>query len=180
MDNNRKKDLALKKGLTKAKSKLAKKSLREIKTRPKQSKSRRILKKDNLLTKRKLFRKLKVLTKDLYYISETDADIFPFIGDKQKNLNSKTLLEQINQDLDTKVEEVNFEDFFRNLITLQDWFSHERIKMAKNFKKIKKLLQNNLRDLKVFKVGKIELDIYVVGLDKRNNLIGIKTKAIET
>jgi hypothetical protein len=32
----------------------------------------------------------------------------------------------------------------------------------------------------VFKVGRVELDIYVVGLDENGNLMGIKTKAVET
>ncbi len=40
--------------------------------------------------------------------------------------------------------------------------------------------EKNLRNLKVFKVGKIQLDIYVVGLDAENRLLGIKTKAVET
>ena len=37
-----------------------------------------------------------------------------------------------------------------------------------------------MKDLKVFKVGQIELDIYVVGLDSQGVLTGITTKAVET
>jgi hypothetical protein len=42
------------------------------------------------------------------------------------------------------------------------------------------LLEGNLRDLRVFKVGRIELDIYVVGINSEGILMGIKTKAVET
>ncbi len=44
----------------------------------------------------------------------------------------------------------------------------------------KNLLEANLRDLRVFKIGEIQIDIYVVGLDVENNLTGIQTKAVET
>ncbi len=40
--------------------------------------------------------------------------------------------------------------------------------------------EKNLRDLKVFKIGKIQIDVYVVGLDAEDNLLGIETKAVET
>ncbi len=45
---------------------------------------------------------------------------------------------------------------------------------------MKDLLEKNLKDLKVFKVGKIQLDVYAVGLDAESNVIGIQTKAVET
>jgi hypothetical protein len=41
-------------------------------------------------------------------------------------------------------------------------------------------LKENLRDLKVYRIGRIEIDIYVIGIDSQNNLMGIKTKAVET
>jgi len=45
---------------------------------------------------------------------------------------------------------------------------------------LKILLEKKLKELKVFKIGKIQLDIYVVGLDAESNLTGIQTKAVET
>jgi hypothetical protein len=42
------------------------------------------------------------------------------------------------------------------------------------------LLEENLADLTVFRIGSIRIDIYVVGLDADGNLAGIKTKAVET
>ncbi len=41
---------------------------------------------------------------------------------------------------------------------------------------LREVLQDNLRELKVFKVGKVELDIYVVGLDENDVLLGIQTR----
>ncbi len=81
---------------------------------------------------------------------------------------------------DTPVEERNFAEFFARLAEIQDWFGDEEKATAQKFADLKKLLESNLRDLKVFKIGKIQLDVYAVGIDAENNLLGIQTKAVET
>jgi hypothetical protein len=66
------------------------------------------------------------------------------------------------------------------LTKIQDWFGEEETATAQKFSALEKLLLENLKDLKVFKIGEIELDIYFVGLDKQGKLAGVKTKAVET
>ncbi len=118
--------------------------------------------------------------KDLIYISETDSDIFPFIGEKIELLDVESFINQIGINTDKNIEEIKFYEFFVNLIVIEDWFEDEEKETAEKFLKLKNLLEENLKDLKGFKVGEIELEIYVVGLDKENNLLGIKTEAVET
>jgi Nuclease A inhibitor-like protein len=120
------------------------------------------------------------IARGLYYISETDAEISPFRGTKAVGVTKEILLSQTGNAPDAPVEERNFEDFFKRLTKIEDWFGDEENKSAAKFRKLKELLERNLKDLKVFKVGRIEIDIYVVGLDKEGNLAGIKTKAVET
>ncbi len=48
------------------------------------------------------------------------------------------------------------------------------------FKRLKQLLIENLNELHVYRVGRVAIDIFVVGRDREGNLAGIKTKAIET
>jgi hypothetical protein len=45
---------------------------------------------------------------------------------------------------------------------------------------LRQFLEQNLTDLKVFRIGRIRLDVYVVGLDSEGNLAGVKTVAVET
>ncbi len=123
---------------------------------------------------------IKKIVEGLYYISETDAEISPFIGNKAELVTSEEVLKQIKSVIDAPVEERNFNEFFVRLTEMQDWFGDEEIAVANKFADLKKLLENNLRDLKVFKIGKIEVNIYIVGLDSESNLMGIKTKAVET
>ncbi|MCY7374721.1 MAG: nuclease A inhibitor family protein, partial [Pyrinomonadaceae bacterium] len=128
----------------------------------------------------KLAEKIKENVEGLFYISETDAEILPFVGNRADEVSKKEILSQTNSALDSAGEEKDFAGFFARLTKVQEWFGDEENENVQKFVRLKETLENNLRDLKVFKVGKIELDIYVVGLDAENTLLGIKTKAVET
>ena len=116
----------------------------------------------------------------MYYISETDAEILPFMGSAAESVSKEEILRQTKNALDTPVEERGFSEIFKRLTKIQDWYGEEETAAAAKFSALKELLENNLKDLKVFKVGTIELDVYFVGLNKDNILMGIKTKAVET
>lgn len=121
---------------------------------------------------------IKEIVKDVYYISETDSELFPFVGERAEEASKETILKQIGGN--APVEERNFEDFFKRLTEMQEWFGDEETRTANRFSELKEFLMKNLRDLKVFKIGKIEVDIYIVGLDANNILKGVWTKAVET
>lgn len=123
---------------------------------------------------------LKSLTKDLIYISETDAEIVPFVLGKAEDVTAKDLLAQLGRPAATPVETVNAEAFFARLTAVNDWFGPRERQRAKRFQELKQLLDEELTDLKVFKIGKIQIDIYIVGSDKEGRLAGVRTKAVET
>lgn len=125
-------------------------------------------------------KELEETVKGLWYMSETDAEISVFKGEKANSVTKEALIKQINISSETNIAEKGFEDFFKNLTAIQDWFGDEEKETVQKFSKLKDLLQKNLRDLKVFKIGQIEIDIYVVGLDANSVLTGVKTKAVET
>ena len=125
-------------------------------------------------------RQIKETAQGLYYISETDAEILPFIGGEVKAVTKEEILSQTKSGTNLPVEERDFADFFTRLTEIQDWFGDEEKEKAQKFVRLKELLEKNLKDLKVFKIGRIQLDIYVVGLDAESKLVGIKTKAVET
>jgi len=127
-----------------------------------------------------LAEQIKIAVRGLYYISETDALIQPFIGKQAKTVSKQEILSQTKKAADSTVEEKDFAGFFARLTEIQDWFGDEEKEIAKKFVRLKELLEKNLRDLKVFRIGKIQLDIYVVGLNAEDNLLGIETKAVET
>ena len=135
---------------------------------------------DETSDKNRLTELLKKATENLYYVSETDAEIEPFIGQSASAVTKDEVLRQTGKSSDAIVEEREFGQIFEKLTKIQDWFGEEEIAKAERFASLRKLLTENLIDLKVFKVGQIELDIYFVGLDKNGKLTGIKTKAVQT
>ncbi|MDQ3711225.1 MAG: nuclease A inhibitor family protein [Acidobacteriota bacterium] len=127
-----------------------------------------------------LIEQIKITVKGLFYISETDAEILPFVGKQAKAVTKQEILSQTKKAADSIIEERGFAEFFARLTEIQDWFEVEEKDTTQKFVRLKDLLEKNLRDLKVFKIGKIQLDIYAVGLDAEDNLLGIETKAVET
>ena len=127
-----------------------------------------------------LAEQIKEASDGLSYSSEIDAGISVFIGKQAASVNKETLLVQIKGAADLPIKEIDFAGFFVRLTEIQDWFGDEETKTANKFVRLKEILERNLRDLKVFKVGKTQLDVYVVGLEAENVLMGVKTEAVET
>ena len=128
----------------------------------------------------RLAEQIKRAAEGLYYISETDAEITLFVGQTSQTVTPDEVLKQTNGPADSAVEQRDFSNFFARLTVIDDWFGDAEKENAQKYVRLKEVLENNLRELKVFKVGKIQLNIYVVGLDENDKLLGIKTKAIET
>ncbi len=145
----------------------------------KRKKKKKIIKK-KVDSEIELAEKIKKITEGLYYISETDAEILPFVGNKVETITDEEILKENNSPAETRVEERDFTEFFDYLTKMQDWFGEKEKATAEKFAELKELLESNLKCLKVYKVGKIQLDIYIVGLDVESNIVGIKTKAVET
>lgn len=116
----------------------------------------------------------------LIYMSETDAAIEPFEGGAADAVTAANLLAQIGAAGDAPVEERGFEEIFARLTRVYEGGGEEQAARAGRFGALKGLMEANLTDLKVFKVGKINVDIYMVGIDGEGNLSGVKTRAVET
>lgn len=117
---------------------------------------------------------------DTTYISETDAPFEPFFGGQAAKVNAEILRNITGITTDVPVEETDFAQFFERLTRKRDWHAEsEKIALSK-FKKLEKALKENLRDLRIFRFGRVRIDIYVVGIDTDGKMAGVKTKAVET
>lgn len=124
--------------------------------------------------------RLSEASEGLIYISETDAEITPFEGGPAGEVTAGSLLAQIGAPADSGVEERGFEEIFGRLTRVYEGAGEEQAATAGRFGALKQVMEQNLRDLKVFKVGRIQVDVYMVGIDADGNLSGVKTKAVET
>lgn len=130
--------------------------------------------------------KLNAAVKDLYYISETDAPFEPFVfkpetgAEPFSSVTADEVLHLAQKPPETPTREQTLADFFCFPATEQDWHTDEDKKTARRFQKLQELLETNFKDPKVFKLGEVELDVYIVGIDAEGNLAGVKTQAVET
>ena len=122
------------------------------------------------------------LLKDLLYPSESDEPI------EWISFQSSVLYPLTVNDLEfyqgfppeVYVEEIAVENFWKPIITIEEWYEEdERVQVAK-FLELKLLLETNLKNLQAFRAGQIEIDLYLLGQINENEWGGLKTKLIET
>jgi len=116
----------------------------------------------------------------LIYISETDAPVVPYLGKVCNEVNAKEVIEQTGSDKNAPVEECTFQEFFERLTADRDWYGETDRARAKKFLELQKLLEECLSQRKVFRIGRVRLNIYAVGLDSEGLLCGVSTLAVET
>lgn len=116
----------------------------------------------------------------LFYVSETDAAILPFSGGKADDGTRKSISKALSPEKNTTVVEQPVDEFFSRLTKPHDWHTEVETEKVKRFLKLQKLLKDNLKGITVLRIGRIRIDIYVVGIDGSGDLAGIKTKAVET
>jgi len=112
-----------------------------------------------------LEKELAAACRGLVYISETDSTVEPFFVKKP----------QI-----PKGEEIIFDRFFERLTAKRDWHTVAESENAEGFAKLQSVLETELKDLHVYKIGKVQLEIVVVGRDKKGEFAGVRMKAVET
>lgn len=62
---------------------------------------------------------------------------------------------------------------------MSDPYDGEAQGIRPRYEELVRLLLQRLRDVKIYRIGKIEVSCYVAGLDAHGNLAGLKTTAVE-
>jgi hypothetical protein len=123
---------------------------------------------------------LKQASKGLVYLSETDAPFETFSwGKAGGDLTPANVRKLAKAGAKAPVEEVGLDDFFKPLTEEHDHSPEEAEDIGK-YKILMKVMNDQLTDAAVFKVGKVNIDVYVVGKTKDGEWVGLKTKAVET
>ncbi len=133
------------------------------------------------MTKDELLAQLQDKIKDLYFPSESD---FPFEIIVWENasadlFNTEKWLTYAGLPTTSPVENTSLDYLFRNLAVEQDWHDETQKQQVAQFKALQTFLQSHLTDLTVYRVGKIEITIFIIGKFGKD-IIGLKTQAIET
>jgi hypothetical protein len=123
---------------------------------------------------------LKRATKGLLYTSESDEPFRTFTWKGEGTLTAEKLLQLAKHEAGEKVEEISLDDFFGDLTEEQDWHGDEEKETVQKYKKLREAIEGRLSDVKVFRVGEPNIDIYIVGKTDTGDWAGVQTKAVET
>ena len=135
---------------------------------------------ENSVASKALFARIAAACEGLVYVSETDSPVTAFAGEVTDRLDKETILHHSGRNSGEPVSEITFDDFFGRLTAIKEWYGERETERAKKFLELQKLLEEDLRELKVFKVGNIRVDIFAAGIDKEGYLMGVTAKAVET
>jgi hypothetical protein len=78
------------------------------------------------------------------------------------------------------VETRGAREFFRAAASEPDWKGEDELAVARRFQSLLRLLETSLKDLKVYRVGTIDIKVYVAGRAPSGNYLGVSTRVVET
>lgn len=118
----------------------------------------------------------------LFYFSEGDYPLeVIFIDDPAvEELSGALLKELFKEPINAPVGMDTFDNFFKPMLKLYADSSAEEKEIVYRFMHLKELLEEHLQNIQVFRVGEIEINVYVLGMTATGEFAGIKTKVIET
>jgi hypothetical protein len=131
-------------------------------------------------TDEELFGTLKEATEGLLYMSESDYPVEVIRWDGSEQLSPDYLRKVAGADSSAAVEESTLKDFFRVPAGEQEWKGEAQLAEAQRYQRLRELLEENLTGIRVYRVGEINIGVYVVGRGQEGNWLGISTRAIET
>lgn len=123
---------------------------------------------------------LKQASEGLLFLSETDAPFEVIHWQTQEQLTPAKLLQLTEHPPDAPVELRTVDDFFAIATQEEDWHDEEERETVKRFQNLVSVLKQNLSQLQVFRVGSIEIDVYIIGVTQNGDWAGLSTKLVET
>ncbi len=123
---------------------------------------------------------LKQASKGLFFLSETDAPFEVIHWPAQGELTPAKLLQLTNHPPDAPLEILAVDDFFAIATQEEDWHDEEERETVKRFQNLVSVLKQNISQLHVYRVGNIDIDVYIVGVTDGGGLAGLSTKLVET
>ncbi|OCQ88967.1 nuclease [Nostoc sp. MBR 210] len=112
--------------------------------------------------------------------SEYPFEVIFWSGEGQESLTNQKLLQLTNHPSETSIEIVELDYFFRNCAEAKEWHDEIQQQDVQKFKSLVQILKENLTDIKVYRLGTIDIDVYIIGKTTTGDLAGISTKVIET
>ncbi|MGK3991403.1 nuclease A inhibitor family protein [Sorangium sp. So ce136] len=126
-----------------------------------------------------LLASLEEASKDLLFPSESDHPLRPSRWDVDAS-SPAALLAAEGLAADTAVEVTTAGDFFAPVLEPPEEAGEAAQAEAGRYRRVVDLLERHLTELRVYRVGRVAIDVYVVGRHPSGAWLGLKTKVVET
>jgi hypothetical protein len=127
-----------------------------------------------------LYKELQEATRGLLFMSESDYPFEVVRWEGVEEVSPEYLRKVAGQEATAVVEERTIADFFRVAAGEQEWKGAAELALAKRYQSLVRLLEENLKEVKVYRVGEINIGVYVLGRSEEGNWLGVSTRVVET
>lgn len=128
---------------------------------------------------RELVTQLKSASQDLLWSSEAEYPLKVFYLNKN-DFDENTLLKLHNYPVETKVAILAFRSFFESATKSEPWHNEAEQLEVRKYRALANLITENLTDIRVYLLGEIEIDVYILGKTEHQAIAGLVTKIVRT
>lgn len=116
----------------------------------------------------------------LLFPSETDAPLEPFFWPEPAPVTPSVELVASHAEVEAKaIKTQSLTTFFKPTLAEEEWHNAQEKAEVKRFQALLDVVKQSLEAVKVFRIGKVEIEVYVVGRVS-DGYAGFKTKVVET
>ncbi|WP_309738557.1 MULTISPECIES: nuclease A inhibitor family protein [unclassified Chamaesiphon] len=120
----------------------------------------------------------KQTTADLLWSSESDYPFEIVTWERGVDITPPALFSKLAPDL--SIEQITLADLFTPVLAVEDWYEAAELAQVQRYTELHHAIETNLTDVAVFRVGEVEIAIYIVGKTPDLDVVGLKTHVVET
>jgi hypothetical protein len=127
-----------------------------------------------------ILKELQRSTTGLMVMSESDYP-FEVVGiESNQKLSHDALRKLAGSNADETIVLGDVDSFFRTSVSEPEWKNESQVATARRFQNVVKILKEELSDVRVYKIGKIDISVLILGKSPQGNWLGLSTRVIET
>ena len=121
----------------------------------------------------------KQATTDLLWSSESDYPFEIVTWERGIELTPTALFSKLEQP-NISIETITLTALFNPVLTVEDGYEADELAQVSRYLDLLQAIDSHLSDVQVFRVGEVEIAIYIVGKTPDGDVVGLKTYVVET
>jgi hypothetical protein len=132
------------------------------------------------MTTAEIVEKLQQASADLLWLSESEYPFEILQWGKDAENTPETVIASHQSAADTAIETIALADFFAPALEIADWYGEEELADVKRYQELYQTIEANLEQVQVFRLGEIEITVYILGKTPDGDVVGLRTLVVET